>query len=374
MSSYSFQPTTTRRLPTYHSTHPGFHSRKQQILSSLNSSDTTRTDKSPKGSVDEAIIPLIELLNRHDDYVTTSSCSGRVSVYCAGKGMKKNSNNSTKNKTENHVNNNYQVYNNDFEEIDNVKDEEDELEVNEGDVRHSMKGGGRWLFVTHSHIDLPKENKETLNEFLLKTIFGVEYDNVILLTDQNSDYYNALHNENRIVYFKFEPMILHVEARTLDAAKNLLTSAIDTGYRESGLLTTAKRHMVVIRSSLKLDAPIARLDSTSHKLYLFVDLSYLHLLTTLSNQKFDENSRKMRELYKKLEDHLFTGIGSGEDGITRCAKEIGKTWENKEERRERKRREGLARQIGLRKSGTLSDGNDGDVSTVDDESQGVDNA
>ncbi|CAG8461758.1 uncharacterized protein OCT59_029760 [Rhizophagus irregularis] len=371
MSSYSFQPTTTRRLPTYHSTHPGFHTRKQQILSSLNSSDTnSRIDKSPKGSVDEAIIPLIELLNRHDDYVTTSSCSGRVSIYCAGKGIKRFLNSSNKNKTENANN-----YHNDVnEEIDNVKDE-DELEVNENDVRHSMKGGGRWLYVTHSHIDLPKENnKEKLNEFLLKNIFGADCDNVILLTDQDSDPYNALQDDNRIVYFKFEPMILHVEARTLDAAKNLLTSAIDTGYRESGLLTTAKRHMVVIRSSLKLDTPIARLDSTNHKLYLFVDLSYLYLLVTLSNQKFDENSRRMKELYKKLEDHLFTGIGSGEDGITKCTKEIGKTWENKEERRERKRREGLARQIGLRKSGTLSDGNDGDVSTVDDESQGLDNA
>jgi tRNA wybutosine-synthesizing protein 3 len=164
-----------------------------------------------------------------------------------------------------------------------------------------------------------------------------------------------------------------VEARTLDAAKNLVTSAIDAGYRESGLLTTTKRHMVVIRSSLKLDAPIARLDATNHKLYLFVNLSYLYLLVTLNNNKFDENLRKMKELYKTLEEHLFTGVGS-EDGITRCTKETGKSWENKEERRERKRREGLARQIGLRKSGTLSDGNDGDVSTVDDESQGLDNA
>ena len=151
----------------------------------------------------------------------------------------------------------------------------------------------------------------------------------------------------------------------------MVSSAIDAGYRESGLLTTAKRHMIVIRSSLKLDAPIARLDSTNHKIYLFVNLSYLYLLVTLNNNKFDENLRKMKELYKTLEEHLFTGVGS-EDGTS--AKETGKTWENKEERRERKRREGLARQIGLRKSGTLSDGNDGDVSTVDDESQGLDNA
>ncbi|CAG8506856.1 6060_t:CDS:2 [Funneliformis caledonium] len=337
MTSHNFQ---SKRLPAHHSTHPGFHSRKQQILSSLTSSDpSSRIDKSPKGSIDEAILPLIELLNRHDDYVTTSSCSGRVAIYCAGKGIKRHTNKF-------YASNN-QVHD-DIDEIDtNVKDEE--LEVNDvDDVRHSTKGGGRWLFVTHSHVDLPKEyNKEKLNEFLLKTIFGIEHVNVISLTDHDSDYNNLLKDDdnNRMIYFKFEPMILHVEARTLDAAKNLVTSAIDTGYRESGLLTTAKRHMVVIRSSLKLDAPIARLDPTDQKLYLYVDLSYLYLLVTLSNRKFDENSRKIKELYKTIEDHLFAGIGSGEDVIKRCTKETGKT-----------------------------DGNDGDVSTVDDEIQGLDNA
>src|SRR5581483_6891205 len=114
MSSHSFQSTTSRRLLTHYSTHPGFHSRKQQILSFLTSSDpSSKIDKSPKGSVDEAILPLIELLNKHDDYVTTSSCSGRTSIYCAGKGIKKTvynkSDPSSKNKDENHVNN--QVYN-----------------------------------------------------------------------------------------------------------------------------------------------------------------------------------------------------------------------------------------------------------------------
>ncbi|CAI2161988.1 5059_t:CDS:2 [Funneliformis geosporum] len=365
MTSHNFQSMATKRLPAHHSTHPGFHTRKQQILSSLTSTDpSSRIDKSPKGSIDEAILPLIELLNRHDDYVTTSSCSGRVAIYCAGKGIKKHTNKF-------YASNN-QIHD-DIDEIDtNVKDEE--LEVNDvDDLRYSTKGGGKWLYVTHSHVELPKENnKEKLNEFLLKTIFGVEHVNVISLNDHDNDYNKLLKDDdNRMIYFKFEPM---VKARTLDAAKNLVISAIDTGYRESGLLTTTKRHMVVIRSSLKLDAPIARLDPTDHKLYLFVDLSYLYLLTTLSNRKFDENSRKINELYKTIEDHLFAGIGSGEDVIKRCTKETGKTWEHKEERRERKRREGLARQFGLRKSGTMSDGNDGDVSTVDDESQGLDNA
>lgn len=38
-------------------------------------------DKSKKGTVDKALIPLIDLINKHPDYYTTSSCSGRISVF-----------------------------------------------------------------------------------------------------------------------------------------------------------------------------------------------------------------------------------------------------------------------------------------------------
>ena len=43
---------------------------KQNILA--------RTDKSSKGSMDEPITPLVNALNAHPNYVTTSSCSGRI--------------------------------------------------------------------------------------------------------------------------------------------------------------------------------------------------------------------------------------------------------------------------------------------------------
>ena len=39
-----------------------------------------KKDKSKKGSIDKPIIPLIEKINSHKDYFTTSSCSGRTIV------------------------------------------------------------------------------------------------------------------------------------------------------------------------------------------------------------------------------------------------------------------------------------------------------
>lgn len=57
---------------------PLFEQRKQQLLESFVSD---LPDKSPKGMVDTPLVPLLNLLNEHADYVSTSSCSGRIVIY-----------------------------------------------------------------------------------------------------------------------------------------------------------------------------------------------------------------------------------------------------------------------------------------------------
>ncbi|KAG5405109.1 hypothetical protein IGI04_011228 [Brassica rapa subsp. trilocularis] len=54
-----------------------FEKRKAATLASIRSSVT---DKSPKGFLDEPILPLLETINHHPSYFTTSSCSGRISI------------------------------------------------------------------------------------------------------------------------------------------------------------------------------------------------------------------------------------------------------------------------------------------------------
>jgi len=46
-------------------------------------------DKSKKGSVDPLITPILDVINSHPDYYTTSSCSGRVMVLAAAPGRRK---------------------------------------------------------------------------------------------------------------------------------------------------------------------------------------------------------------------------------------------------------------------------------------------
>lgn len=46
-----------------------------------------KQDKSKKGDIDERVIPLLKVINGHDNYYTTSSCSGRVYLW-TGSGKK----------------------------------------------------------------------------------------------------------------------------------------------------------------------------------------------------------------------------------------------------------------------------------------------
>lgn len=48
-------------------------------------------DNSKKGDIDEAVRPLCALLNSHTDYITTSSCSGRLAIYANSSSQRKQS-------------------------------------------------------------------------------------------------------------------------------------------------------------------------------------------------------------------------------------------------------------------------------------------
>jgi tRNA wybutosine-synthesizing protein 3 len=53
-----------------------FDNEKKMCLEKLKT-----TDKSKIGSVDKQIAPLVEIINAHKDYYTTSSCAGRILLF-----------------------------------------------------------------------------------------------------------------------------------------------------------------------------------------------------------------------------------------------------------------------------------------------------
>ncbi|TKA22110.1 hypothetical protein B0A50_08364 [Salinomyces thailandicus] len=221
-----------------------FKDRKAKILEDLSIPDEQYQDLSPKGSVDEGIRELISEINDLPDYVTTSSCAGRIAVYLEG--------------------------------------------------AKGAKGGGKWLFTSHDPIELPRE---TDSESLL-SVFG--------LTDEPASAPSEVEGV-RFVHFKSEPMILHILTSSLEAAHHASGAALQAGFRESGsngLLRnkdgSATTPLVAVRSSgLAFDCLIGYqlpgVEDVAVK--PMVSESYLRTLVGMANQRFKTNIER-RERFR----------------------------------------------------------------------------
>lgn len=241
-----------------------FDQKKSYILQEIASSVL---DASPKGTIDEPCWPIIQTINSHPDMVTTSSCSGRVSVFLEG-----------------------------------VK-QSDAVNRSIGAKGHE----GRWLFVSHD----PKELSGWYNRM-------------------NFEYVSSgfqIGASTRYILFKFEPLILHVKCRNTIMANRVYQAAMACGFRESGIGTN---DIVGIRISIKLDIPIGYFDNQIFK--IMVSEEYLQLVTKLAEDRFAENFRKLQQLERSMES------------LRVLSAEASSHIETKEERRERKRKEGLERQ------------------------------
>eukprot|EP00158_Paraphelidium_tribonemae_P003076 Partr_v1_DN25877_c1_g1_i2_m2674 putative tRNA-yW synthesizing protein 3 homolog (S. cerevisiae) len=241
-----------------------FSEQRRDILERISTGD-----KSVKQSIDSHALPICNLINSLDDFVTTSSCSGRISI------------------------------------MSESILAEDMVEDNA-----PAKKGGRWLFVSHDIIES-----------------GISFPEIVGDTHFTSGPYDSAYN---MVYFKFEPFILHVACRDLDSGKRLLGVCLQAGYRNSGLVVTERRVMVAVRHTMKMDVPIGFM-SADGTLKLIVDSDYCELLVRLANEKFVENFRRMEILKEQMQTAL----------VDKLHGEVG---ESKQDRLERKRALGLERQ------------------------------
>ncbi|EDO16178.1 hypothetical protein Kpol_1026p26 [Vanderwaltozyma polyspora DSM 70294] len=251
-----------------------FNQKKKAILDEINS---LQPDLSPKGTIDELCLPIMHLINSHDDMVTTSSCSGRISVFAEGSKM------------------------------------------HNGLQKVGGKGeGGKWLFVSHD------------NNNVIGWLETISKEGINFVETNIDDSTNHLDGGNRFILYKYEPFILHVKCRDFEMASKLYNVAMACGFRESGI---GSNNLVAIRINIKLDVPIGYIDENTNDLKLFVPKDYILLLDRLTLSKFEENSRKMQELYDRIRVEIIEVPKSESSKV-----------ETKEERRERKMREGLAKQ------------------------------
>ena len=208
-----------------------FEERKKTILGNLAAESC---DRSPKGTVDEEALPVMEWLNAHPSFVTTSSCSGRMSIF-----------------------------------------------VDDSDGGDGPKG---WLMVSHEPPLSPGDFYESIKDSIFLDL---------------SDIMSPTH----LASLKFEPFVLHVEAATLEAAQRLLHMAQTSGFRNSGISIggRSKRWIVAVRSTLKLDLPLASYDRSMGKFRLLLDRPYIDLvILPLVRQKFALNTAMIERFMRGL--------------------------------------------------------------------------
>ena len=138
---------------------PLFEEKKAKILAQLSLPPEEYTDLSPKGSVDEGLLDVIDEVNATDGFVTTSSCAGRASVFLEGSRVRKQG-------------------------------------AAEGTVAGvgGKGGGGTWLYVSHDPFEGPSKGRDW------DKVFGLKPDESTEGLDVNDD-------EKRFIHFKFEPMV-----------------------------------------------------------------------------------------------------------------------------------------------------------------------
>jgi len=348
-----------------------FTAKKAKILADLAVPDAEYTDKSPKGTVDVQIRDLIDEVNAYDGFVTTSSCAGRVAVYVEGPKPERSTTTPAEEDGQS-----------DGRPVIGHSDDDDGAGVGAGRGTgagagegngtaserikgHSSggpggKGGGHWLFVSHDPIALNSSPAQGPTSQHFTELFGLSPSPGSVVAEALLDPAMTAQSSPpppRLIRLSFSPLILHVFCASLHHARPLLAAAIESGFRESGVQSLKglddEKHgaMVAVRTaglgfetvvgvgSVGLPRDGSRTEDAMH---CIVSEQYLALCAAVVNERFKSNVDR-RERFRDELRRAMAPEGRGlESRQGSHAPRHG--WEEKQERRERKRAEGLRRQ------------------------------
>lgn len=101
--------------------------------------------------------------------------------------------------------------------------------------------------------------------------------------------------ERGLVWFKVEPAILHVVARSLEKAKLVMKAARRAGYKRVGLQGLREgRFVVEICDTEQMSVPVAKGGK------LLIGEEYLRCLIHLANEKLEKSSEKLKKLEREF--------------------------------------------------------------------------
>lgn len=99
----------------------------------------------------------------------------------------------------------------------------------------------------------------------------------------------------REVWFRYEPLILHIACKNLEVANNLLTKLHEVGFRRAGIISNNKKIIIEISGHERIETPLVEENN------VLVSEEFLEMLVEFANRK----QKKNWELIEKVES-LFT--------------------------------------------------------------------
>eukprot|EP00977_Amphora_coffeiformis_P001332 scaffold278_cov195-Amphora_coffeaeformis.AAC.17 len=237
---------------------------------------TKGIDKSPKGSVDEPIRSLVNLINAHPAFATLSSCSGRIAIYDANKHRQMHDD-------DDHVEEEYH-----HQQPQPQKQQEQQQQQQQHAQQHHGKGStGGWLLAAHEAIDVEQVWKLILQQ-QKQSQAQAQGVSETTTTATTTTFPNGTLN--------FEPMLLHVAAAHVMAGRHLLQLALQCGFRESGLIITDTRVTVALRSmALGWHIP----------LHPSLPETYVRHVLQACNDRLQQNHDKMHRLQCAIRQGLY---------------------------------------------------------------------
>ena len=96
------------------------------------------------------------------------------------------------------------------------------------------------------------------------------------------------------VWFRFEPLILHIAAKTIEDAQKIVNKARAVGFKRSGIQSTKRKITVEIASTEIIYTIIAE------KGRFLVEDDYLKILVKEANKKLEKNKEKIKKFSQIL--------------------------------------------------------------------------
>jgi len=274
----------------------GFKARRARVLKEIGGG-LGQKDLSPKGSIDGPIEDLIRDINQCPDgsIYTTSSCSGRITVFTQAIGQRKGGRW-------------------DLCSHEKVSFEEVYKAVHVGRGSHSEQG------------NVDGEKRQTLGRSEAAQDRKIRDRGSLIGSESVSKNGTMTLNDSKeatMSTFRFEPFILCCECRDLDIAYKLLGVANRSGMRESGIMGGPRRVLVGIRCSLRLEVPIC---SDGKPL---VPAEYTRYLIALANLKFDENTKRIAAFRKEFKVTFYSSSATLSSHIKSSTTFLQKSFEGK---------------------------------------------